>query len=509
MELTGMKPKLLSKEKEKEKEKQKPAVPEKNASPSASSAKSSSSAIAKSTDSSSIDLERRIPSDIRHFYLLIPHEFSRGKVLQDLTTAIKQQFTKYRATLPTAFNPVAQATTGSGKLRHIRVPKSMQVTQGPTSGAASLLAGGTTALGVGAIGAAMQTTLTFFNDSNTLKSNILPLSQKGFNMGVLHDFSSRSERRDTLKLGGNDLILCTDLLARGIDMKTLTHIINYQLPSSATQYLHRAGRVGRLGALHSARKGLGGHVITLLNAENVEDIQKYKDYLTSMNVPLHEVRRIYLSKPIEGHKDNGSITIMLDRKSELANLAVFDLSKWTNKLLQKHQLEQELRQEKLQKRESKQFVESLGAFKKQLQRDIERQQEAQLEEQLIQQEAAQKLLLEQGETFYSGIEADEQDEHQHQEETDATEHTTQTSTASSRRRRGPDRTKMAELEASVPEVSYSDFAVRIDDVDIPANAVKQSQDAEQREMRKKLGLAKGFVQTSDGFFTSKRQLKKK
>jgi ATP-dependent RNA helicase DeaD len=59
------------------------------------------------------------------------------------------------------------------------------------------------------------------------------------------------EQRDRvmgrLRAGTADLLIATDVAARGLDVDTLTHVVNYDVPSAAESYVHRIGRVGRAG----------------------------------------------------------------------------------------------------------------------------------------------------------------------------------------------------------------------------------------------------------------------
>ena len=50
-----------------------------------------------------------------------------------------------------------------------------------------------------------------------------------------------------LRKGKVDLLVATDVAARGLDIPHLTHVVNYDVPSAAKQYIHRIGRVGRAG----------------------------------------------------------------------------------------------------------------------------------------------------------------------------------------------------------------------------------------------------------------------
>lgn len=70
----------------------------------------------------------------------------------------------------------------------------------------------------------------------------------------LHGDSTKEDRKEILarlKDGRLKLVVCTELAARGLDIPDLTHVINFELPTDASHYIHRAGRCGRAG-----KKGL-------------------------------------------------------------------------------------------------------------------------------------------------------------------------------------------------------------------------------------------------------------
>jgi superfamily II DNA/RNA helicase len=77
------------------------------------------------------------------------------------------------------------------------------------------------------------------------------LRERGVRAATLHGDMSQSQRREVLqdfKDGGWDVLLTTDLAARGIDIPGLEVVVNYDLPRSANDYVHRIGRTGRAGA---------------------------------------------------------------------------------------------------------------------------------------------------------------------------------------------------------------------------------------------------------------------
>jgi ATP-dependent RNA helicase DeaD len=76
------------------------------------------------------------------------------------------------------------------------------------------------------------------------------LNGRGYRAEALHggmDQQQRDRVMGRLRGGGLDLLVATDVAARGLDVEQLTHVVNYDVPSAPEQYVHRIGRVGRAG----------------------------------------------------------------------------------------------------------------------------------------------------------------------------------------------------------------------------------------------------------------------
>lgn len=76
------------------------------------------------------------------------------------------------------------------------------------------------------------------------------LKGRGFLAEAIHgDLDQRQRTRvmQSFKQGGIDLLIATDVAARGLDVENVTHVINYDLPTDAQSYVHRIGRTGRAG----------------------------------------------------------------------------------------------------------------------------------------------------------------------------------------------------------------------------------------------------------------------
>jgi ATP-dependent RNA helicase RhlE len=99
------------------------------------------------------------------------------------------------------------------------------------------------------------------------------LEREGLNTTALHGDKSQDERLkalDAFKKGEVDLLICTDVAARGLDIKDVPAVFNFDIPFNAEDYVHRIGRTGRAGASGLAVSFVGGNN----DARLVADIEK-------------------------------------------------------------------------------------------------------------------------------------------------------------------------------------------------------------------------------------------
>lgn len=90
------------------------------------------------------------------------------------------------------------------------------------------------------------------------------LARRGFASGAVHGDLGQGAREQALRAFRNgkvDVLVCTDVAARGIDVEGVTHVINYQSPEDEKTYLHRVGRTGRAGA--------SGTAVTLVDWDDI------------------------------------------------------------------------------------------------------------------------------------------------------------------------------------------------------------------------------------------------
>ena len=97
---------------------------------------------------------------------------------------------------------------------------------------------------------APEAALVFCRTRNEVDQLTEALNGRGYRAEALHGGMSQEQRDRVMKklrAGTAELLLATDVAARGLDVDVLTHVINYDVPSAPESYVHRIGRVGRAG----------------------------------------------------------------------------------------------------------------------------------------------------------------------------------------------------------------------------------------------------------------------
>ena len=107
-------------------------------------------------------------------------------------------------------------------------------------------------------------TMIFTRTKRTAQKLADDLADRGFRVGAIHGDLGQGAREKSLKAfrsGEVDVLVATDVAARGIDVDDVTHVINYQCPEDEKTYVHRIGRTGRAG-----RKGVA---VTLVDWDDL------------------------------------------------------------------------------------------------------------------------------------------------------------------------------------------------------------------------------------------------
>ncbi|MGV0775496.1 DEAD/DEAH box helicase [Mycolicibacterium elephantis] len=93
-------------------------------------------------------------------------------------------------------------------------------------------------------------TMIFTRTKRTAQKVADELAERGFSVGAVHGDLGQGAREKALKAfrtGEINVLVATDVAARGIDIDDVTHVINYQIPEDEQAYVHRIGRTGRAG----------------------------------------------------------------------------------------------------------------------------------------------------------------------------------------------------------------------------------------------------------------------
>jgi superfamily II DNA/RNA helicase len=126
----------------------------------------------------------------------------------------------------------------------------------------------------------VETAIVFANRKTTVRELNRQLQRDGFASGEIHgdmDQSSRIQELDRFKAGEINILVASDVAARGLDIKGVSHVFNYDTPWHPDDYVHRVGRTGRAGA-----KGRSFTLVTPEDEEAIENVEK----LTGARIPV-------------------------------------------------------------------------------------------------------------------------------------------------------------------------------------------------------------------------------
>lgn len=132
-----------------------------------------------------------------------------------------------------------------------------------------------------------ESAIVFCNTKDETKRVAKALQERGFASEWLNADLGQSDRERVMTLTRDSklrFLVCTDVAARGIDISHLTHVINFDFPDSAEQYVHRTGRTGRAGRM--------GTAISLVSPTAIGDLYylrlKYKIHPLERQLPTRQ-----------------------------------------------------------------------------------------------------------------------------------------------------------------------------------------------------------------------------
>ncbi|NVE94077.1 DEAD/DEAH box helicase [Altererythrobacter lutimaris] len=147
----------------------------------------------------------------------------------------------------------------------------------------------------------VETAIVFANRKTTVRELNKSLQRHGFSSGEIHgdiDQATRIKELDRFKSGEINILVASDVAARGLDIKGVSHVFNFDTPWHPDDYVHRIGRTGRAGA-----KGRAFTFVSKEDAEAIANVEK----LTGSEVKVFgkdDVRVELVDKPKRPKSDD-------------------------------------------------------------------------------------------------------------------------------------------------------------------------------------------------------------
>ena len=146
------------------------------------------------------------------------------------------------------------------------------------------------------------------------------LIEDGYNAAAIHGDLSQNQRDLVMKSFRNkqiQMLVATDVAARGIDVDNISHVINYELPDEIETYTHRSGRTGRAG-----KTGTSIVIVTRSEQRKIKAIEKkIKREFVKKEIPdgenICEIQLFHLANKIKETEINPDIDVHLPKLSEM------------------------------------------------------------------------------------------------------------------------------------------------------------------------------------------------
>lgn len=155
------------------------------------------------------------------------------------------------------------------------------------------------------------------------------LGGRGFVAEAMHGDMKQAERESVIRRlrGGKiDIVVATDVAARGLDVELITHVVNYDVPNDVEAYVHRIGRTGRAG-----RSGVATLFITPRERRMMREIERFTGtQIKPMKMPSRDdvaARRIAVFKEsLRKELQNGDLDLYVQVVTELADEGPYDMA---------------------------------------------------------------------------------------------------------------------------------------------------------------------------------------
>ncbi|MEY4279929.1 MAG: hypothetical protein RL313_192, partial [Actinomycetota bacterium] len=172
-------------------------------------------------------------------------------------------------------------------------------------------------------------TIVFCRTKRTCQKTSDDLVERGYRAASIHGDLGQNAREKALndfKAGKSDVLVATDVAARGIDIDGITHVINYQCPEDEKTYVHRIGRTARAGAKgisvtfvdwdELARWKMIDMALKLGLAEPEETYSSSEHFYELLNIPAGSTGRMTKAKPVTSEKPREKKTVEKIEKTQ-------------------------------------------------------------------------------------------------------------------------------------------------------------------------------------------------
>ncbi|HJW92254.1 MAG TPA: DEAD/DEAH box helicase [Thermoanaerobaculia bacterium] len=172
-------------------------------------------------------------------------------------------------------------------------------------------------------------TLIFRRTKNGAAELAERLEARGFGAVAMHGDMKQTERESVirrLRAGAIEIVVATDVAARGLDVEQITHVVNYDIPYDVEAYVHRIGRTGRAG-----RSGMATLFITPRERKMMREIERYTGMpIKPMRMPTQAdvaARRVsQLKDTIRKNLSEGDLDLYLELVEQLVEEGPHDMA---------------------------------------------------------------------------------------------------------------------------------------------------------------------------------------